>query len=84
MGTHWPVPVSHQNDSLRLGDKLQIGYISQPLVKHQASNEASIVMGDFHSKWKLEASHRGDKAFNSLAESARLSNGPSEVPKPCS
>ena len=53
--------------------------ISRQLVKHQASNEASIVLGDFNSKWASAFTHRGVKALNSWAEAAGLANGQYEV-----
>ena len=97
MGAYWPVPGNQKYDSLRLEDKLQcwlhklkilvpprqhmINTISRQLVKHQTSNEATIVLGDFNSKWGVEATHRGDKALNSWAEAAGLVNGPYEVAK---
>ena len=50
--------------------------ISQQLVQHEASNEASIVMVDFNSKYGLLAALR---AFNNWAEAASLANGPYKV-----
>ena len=38
--------------------------ISHQLVKHQASNAASIVTGDFNSNRGLEAKHMAIKHFN--------------------
>ena len=55
--------------------------ISRQLVKHQASNETTIVLDDFNSKWGNGATHRGDKALNSWAEAVSLVNGPCEVAK---
>ena len=53
--------------------------VSQQLVKHQKPNAATIVTGDFNSKWGLDAQHSSDKAFNSWAEAAGLVNGAYEV-----
>ena len=55
--------------------------ISQQLVRHQASNDVPIVLGDFNSKWGSEAMRRGDKALASWAEAAGLANGLYKIAK---